>query len=136
MVNSTKENSFKRYTKMAKRKTQAETVKILEVEPSPCELANKELRELGYRLEMHPDNFKELAEAMAYTPKNGDTKEIAIPALLRLNELSGELLHLKYNESGLKTLCLGCNSYKNYYEKLQTSLKPILDVCLKYAPKD
>ena len=121
---------------MAKRKTQAKTVKILEVEPSPCDLANAELKELGYRLEMHPDNFKELFEAMQYEPKNGDNREVAIPALLRLNALSGELLHEMYGEGSIRTLCLSCNSYTNLFTKLKNKLKPILDVCLKYAPKD
>ena len=121
---------------MAKRATKKPSVKILEVEPSPCDLANAELKTKGFRLEMHPDNFQRLVEAMSYVPQNGDSKDVAIPNLLKLNELSAELLHEKYGENSIKTLCLNCNSFKNLHEKLKKSLQPILDVCLKYAPKE
>ena len=113
---------------MARRKK----IEIIEVEPTPCDLANEEIKTSGIVCHEHitPEIFQEL---MKYK---------TIPAKLDkswihdLNALSKLLIRRMIPTYTINKLCGTCNSAKGVIDNLRRPLLKILVICEKHAPKE
>lgn len=123
---------------MAKRRKKQ--VDTFDLQPSPCDLANLELRKtyggaftINRELYMELNNYREFI----------NYKEIRDPAIIRkwmldLNGMAKKLLQRVAKDEQIKTMCLGCGGNANI-EMIKTNihkpLKHILEVCDKFNPE-
>lgn len=112
---------------MAKRATKKPTVKILEVEPSPCELANVELKSKGFHVEMHPDNFMRLKETYEFWLRGEVSRDDIKEYLIGLNKVRVEF---GFGEKNLPN-CVSC-SFTQREADFKADLYPIYKICMKY----
>ena len=125
---------------MAKRRTRKQPkVEVIELEQSPCDLANIELRKTyGGAFEINREIYEELSEYREFIDykTNKNTAEVR-KWLLGMNDISRRLMNKMVSEQSIRTMCTTCGN--NTIEVIRTNiynpLAHVLKVCDKYNPE-
>ena len=109
---------------MAKRRVNKE----LEVIKTPCELANDELKAIhGNWFNITREQFEELMQYEVIP------KEVTKDWIIRLNELSRDIMRVMVSPDSIKNLCGSCGAAKSTIERLHRPLMQVLNICKKHA---